>query len=94
MEITVEFAGIARVLTRQSRFVLELEEGATFRHILQRLGEMHPELMGEVIHPSFDSLKSSNMLNLNGRRMIQPSQMDQSPQEGDRLILMSILAGG
>ncbi len=94
MEITVEFAGLARVITRQSRFTLELENSATFRDILQRLGEMHPELVGEVIHPSFEALKSSNMLNLNGKRMIQPSQIDQSPEEGDRVILMSILAGG
>jgi molybdopterin converting factor small subunit len=94
MEITVEFAGLARVLTRQSRLVLELESDATFRHILRQLGEMHPELVGEVLHPSFESLKASNMLNLNGKRMVQPSQMDQSPEEGDRLILMSILAGG
>lgn len=94
MEVTVEFAGMARVLTRQPRIALRLEQGTTFRQILQQLGELHPELVGEVIHPSFQSLKSSNMLNLNGKRMIQPGQMDQGPQDGDRLILMSILAGG
>jgi molybdopterin converting factor small subunit len=94
MQITVEFAGLARVLTRQSRFAMELEKGATFRHILQRLGEMHPELVGDVIDPSFETLRSSNMLNLNGKRMIQPSQMEHGPEEGDRVILMSILAGG
>lgn len=94
MEITVEFAGLARVLTRQPRIALQLESGTTFRRILQQLGEMHPELVGEVIHPSLESLKASNMLNLNGKRMVQPSQMDQSPEDGDRLIVMSILAGG
>ena len=73
---------------------MKLESGCTFRQILQQLGQLHPELVGEVIHPSFASLQSSNMLNLNGRRMIQPTQMDQSPEHGDRLILMSILAGG
>ena len=55
---------------------------------------MHPELVGEVIDPSFSSLQSSNMLNLNGRHMVQPNQMDNCPVHGDRLILMSILAGG
>ncbi|MCU0521999.1 MAG: MoaD/ThiS family protein [Anaerolineae bacterium] len=94
MEVMVEFAGLARVLTRRSRFPLELDDGCSYRCILQRLGEMHPELVGEVIHPSFAALQSSNMLNLNGRRMVQPAQMDECPQQGDRLILMSILAGG
>ncbi len=94
MEVTVEFAGLSRVLTRQPRLTLKLGEDATYQQILQRLGELHPELVGEVINPSFRSLKASNMLSLNGKRMIQPDQMDQSPDEGDRLILMSILAGG
>jgi hypothetical protein len=94
MEVTVEFAGLARVLTRKSRVSLNLEEGTSFREILQRLGAMHPELIGEVIAVDCTALKASNMLNLNGKRMIQPTQMDQSPAPGDRLILMSILAGG
>jgi len=94
MEVTVEFAGLARVLTHQPRILLKLEEGTSFRQILAEIGGVYPELVGDVIHPSYASLKASNMLNLNGKRMIQPSQMDQGPQDGDRLIIMSILAGG
>jgi len=94
MEVTVEFAGLSRVLTRKPRVSLSLEDGTTFREILQRLGATYPELVGEVIDPSFAALKSSNMLNLNGKHMIQPTQLDQAPSHGDRLILMSILAGG
>ena len=94
MEVTVEFAGLARVLTRTPRVSLNLEDGTSFREILRRLGTMHPELVGEVIDAGSAALKSSNMLNLNGRHMVQPTQMDQSPAHGDRLILMSILAGG
>ena len=94
MHVTVEFAGMARVLTRTSRVSLELDDSTTFSQILRLLGDRHPELVGDVISPTFDALKSSNMLNLNGKHMIQPTQMDQSPTDGDRLILMSILAGG
>lgn len=94
MRITVEFAGLARVLTRQSRVDLDLDEGTTFQKVLETLGQQYPELVGDVLHPSLTSLKASNMLNLNGKRMVQPAQMDQSPEDGDRLILMSILAGG
>jgi hypothetical protein len=94
MELTVEFAGLARVLTRTPRIELHVNDGTTFREVLRKLGELHPELVGEVISDGLGSLKASNMLNLNGRHMIQPTQMDQTPQSGDRLILMSILAGG
>jgi len=94
MELMVEFAGLARVHTRVPRFTLKLDERATFRQILRMLGDRYPELVGSVIGPGLDSLQPSNMLNLNGKYMIQPSQMDQCPNQGDRLILMSILAGG
>ncbi len=94
MEVTVEFAGLSRVLTKRAYLPLTLEEGCSYRQILHRLGTMYPELVGNVIHPSYTSLQSSNMLNLNGRHMIQSDQMDESPSDGDRLILMSILAGG
>ena len=94
MEVTVEFAGLARVLTRMPRVRLELDDTTTFQQILRLLGKQHPELVGEVISPTFDALKSSNMLNLNGKHMIQPGDMDRCPSDGDRLILMSILAGG
>lgn len=94
MRITVEFAGLARVLTQQPQIALDVPEGTTFREILHHLAEMFPQLVGDVIDPTLKTLRSSNMLNVNGTRMIQPAEMDASPQEGDRLILMSILAGG
>ncbi|MGC9523568.1 MAG: hypothetical protein ACP5HG_17045, partial [Anaerolineae bacterium] len=67
MNVTVEFAGLARVLTRQARISLQVEEGTTFRQVLKELGTRYPELVGEVIHPNLASLKSSNMLNVNGK---------------------------
>ncbi|MBN1249603.1 MAG: MoaD/ThiS family protein [Anaerolineae bacterium] len=94
MKVTVEFAGMARLLTRTPRVTLELDDSTSFSEILRMLGERHPELVGEVISPTFDALKASNMLNVNGKHMVQPAQMDQGPTDGDRLILMSILAGG
>ncbi len=94
MEVTVEFAGIARVLACVPRTRLRLDDTTSYQQILRILGDRFPELVGEVISPTFDALKSSNMLNRNGKQMIQQNQMDQSPTDGDRLILMSILAGG
>lgn len=94
MQVTVEFAGVSRVLTRTRKISIDLEATATFHDLLRVLGERYPQLMGEVISPSEYSLEGANMLNLNGERMLQPDQMDTSPDDGDRIILMSVLAGG
>lgn len=94
MEILVEFAGLARVATRVSRLTMTVDDKATFREIVRSLAAQYPALVGDVIGPDGETLQASNMLNLNGQRMIQPSEMDQSPRHGDRLILMSVLAGG
>jgi molybdopterin converting factor small subunit len=95
MEVKVEFAGLSRVITHRRSLSLTLDDGATYRDILHRLANRYPDLIGNVIHPSLESLQSSNMLNLNGKHMISPDQMNNnSPSEGDRIILMSVLAGG
>ena len=94
MEIKVEFAGLSRVITHDRSLSLTLDDDATYRDILHILADTYPDLVGNVIHPSCESLQSSNMLNLNGKRMISAAKMNETPSEGDRLILMSVLAGG
>ncbi len=94
MDVKVEFAGLSRVITHDRGLSLTLDDHATYRDILQLLAGRYPDLIGNVIHPSLESLQSSNMLNLNGKYMISPDQMNNSPSEGDRIILMSVLAGG
>lgn len=94
MDVIVEFSGISRVLTRERRVVLELPEDATFRDVIRTLARRHPQLVGEVINPDDYALVGANMVNLNGSRMLQDEAWTSSPQDGDRLILMSVLAGG
>ncbi len=94
MQVLVEFMGVARVVSGIKQATFTLDEGTTFRQIVRLLGQQYPQLVGEVIQPDGETFHASNMLNLNGRRMIQPAQMDDTPQDGDRLVLMSILAGG
>jgi molybdopterin converting factor small subunit len=94
VEVNVEFAGLSRVITHDRSLSLTLDSNTTYRDILHMLADRYPDLIGNVIHPSRESLQSSNMLNLNGKHMISPNQMNQSPSDGDRIILMSVLAGG
>ena len=94
MRVFVEFMGVARVVSGVKQVALELEEGTTFRQIVRLMGQQYPKLLGEIIQADGETLQASSMLNLNGRRMIQPAQMDDVPNDGDRLVFMSILAGG
>lgn len=94
MNILVELGGIARIVTGERQIALTLPEETTFREIVRLLGARYPALVGQVIHPDGDSLYASHMLSLNGKLMVRPEQLDESPRDGDRLIVMSILAGG
>lgn len=94
MKILVELGGISRVLTGVREVPLEVADDTTFRDILAILGTRYPVLIGQVIQPDGTDLFASNMLNLNGRHMLREDQLDESPQDGDRVLLMSVLAGG
>ena len=94
MRIHMELLGLSRFAAGVKEITLDLEEDTTFRDIVRMLGTRYPEMIGNVIQPDGETLQTPNILNLNARRMIQASQMDDSPSDGDRIILMSISAGG
>ncbi len=94
MNIWVEFTGVARMLTGTRSVPLDLQDEVSFQDIVQRLGATYPALIGQVIQPDGRTLYPSNLLNLNGKRMLKPTQMHESPQDGDHIVMMSVLAGG
>ncbi len=94
MKVLVEFTGVARVLARAQSVPLELQDKASFQDIVQHLSAIYPALVGQVIQPDGQTLYPSNLFNLNGKRMLRPTQMHESPQDGDRIVVMSVLAGG
>ena len=94
MRIHVEFLGLSRFAAGTKEITLGLEEGTTFRDIVRMLGTRYPEMIGNVIQPDGETLQTPNIFNLNAKRMIQAGQMDDGPGDGDRIILMSISAGG
>jgi molybdopterin converting factor small subunit len=94
MRVQVEFLGLSRMVTGEKEISLELEDGATFKDIVRVLGDKYPELVGNVIQSDKRSLQAPNIFNLGAKRMIQAHHMDTSPSDGDRVILMSMSAGG
>jgi len=94
MRVHLEFLGLSRLAAGVREITLDLEEGTTFRDIVRMLSATYPGMIGNVIQPDGETLQVPNIFNHNAKRMIQASQMSESPSDGDRIILMSISAGG
>ena len=94
MHVQVEFLGLSRLVSGKKEVSLEIESDTTFRDIVGILADRYPEMIGNVIRPDRKTLQEPNIFNLNARKMIQAAQMDTAPSENDRIILMSMSAGG
>jgi molybdopterin converting factor small subunit len=94
MNITVEFPGGGRAMTGTREVTLSLPDSATYRDVVRRLAQMYPRLVGAIIAANGNSLLSAMIFNRNGEESILPAMLDQSPREGDRLILMFFIVGG
>ena len=94
MRVQVELFGLSRLIAGEKEITLRLDEGVTFRDAVRALVRKYPEMIGDVVQADGETMQPPNILNLDGRRMIQPHQMDESLSNGDRIILMSMSAGG
>ena len=93
-QVSIEFTGISRMLTGQSEMMVNFRQGTTFSDIVKSLAQKFPSLVGQIIDKNGSDFIASNLFSLNGQQMIQESEMNGSPKEGDHLILISLLAGG
>lgn len=94
MRVQVELFGLSRLIAGEKEITLRLNEGATFRDAVRALVQKYPEMIGDVVQADGETMQAPNILNLDGKRMIQPHHMDENLSDGDRIILMSMSAGG
>ena len=94
MNIVVEFTGGGRAMTGTREVSLGMPQNATYRDVVRRLAQMYPGLVGAIIAADGNSLLSAMIFNRNGEESIVAAMMDQSPGDGDRLILMFFIVGG
>lgn len=94
MVIHVEFTGAAQMVTNQKSVDLEIPSTTTYKEIVQILGKKYPSLIGILIDQDGETLLSSNMFIINGDMSLPAMIMEESPRDGDRLILMSLITGG
>ena len=94
IQVLVEFTGISRVLTGQSEYTLPINKGAVMKDVIKAIGKKYPSLIGEVIDKDGKSLIPTNLFSINGQKILHEKQLHYQPEDGDRLILLSLLAGG
>ena len=94
MRVVIEFTGVARMLTGQSSVDLELAPSDTLQQVVISLAKQFPALVGEVFEKSGESLIPTNVFSLNGEKIIHENELTFKPNDGDKLILLSLLAGG
>lgn len=94
MRVEVELFGLPRLIAGERQVTLRLEEGATFKDVVRTLVGRFPDMVGDVVQADGETMQPPNILNLDGKRMVQPYQMDESPSDGDRIVVMSMSAGG
>jgi len=94
VRVRVELLGLSRLVTGTREVSVEMTDEATYRDLVYSLSEMYPGLVGNVIQSDRRNLQAPNIFNLNARQMVQSRQMDNRLREDDRIILMSISAGG
>jgi len=94
IQVLVEFTGISRVLTGKKEYQLPLADGAGMMDVVRAIGRKFPPLVGEVIEKDGETLIPTNLFSVNGKQILNEKQLHYQPKNGDRLILLSLLAGG
>jgi hypothetical protein len=94
MNITVEFTGGTRAMAGAREVNLDFPAGVTYRGVVGRLADLFPGLVGAVIAEDKRTLLSAMIFDRNGSETILPGMLDQTPQNGDRLLLLYFIVGG
>jgi molybdopterin converting factor small subunit len=90
IRLTGATASLATVKTAE----LALEDSATYAEVIETLGRTYPGLIGLIIDQDGKTMLSSNMFLVNGQDYVMVGMWNQSPNDGDTLLLVSPLTGG
>lgn len=94
MSVTVEFTGLAKSLAGVDDVTLEVSKGSTYRDMVRQLAVRFPGLVGLLIAEDGETFLSSNMFIIDGDYANPAMVMEESPKEGERIHLMSVITGG
>ncbi len=94
MQVIVELTNFARHAVGQKDVPLEFEDHNTYQDVVRMLGNKYPQLIGLLIAEDGETLMSGNLFAINGDLANPAMVMNETPHDGDRLILLSLVTGG
>ena len=95
MKVKVHYLGLIRKLIDQSEDEFELEEGASLSVVLDRISGLYGRpFEKEFYEPGLKDVKMGFVVTVNGILMGQLNGVDTRLNEGDNIILMSLMSGG
>lgn len=94
MKVYVELNGMPREIAGCKVIEVDVPKDGTYEGVVARLALLKPELVGILIDRDGRTFLSSNMFIRKGD-MAQPAMlMDEHPQDGDYLTIISPITGG
>lgn len=95
MKVKVEYLGFIRSLIQRREDEFELREGTFLSELLNRIAEVYGEpFQREVFEPGLKDLKYGFVVTVNGVLTGQLHGVETRLNEGDHIILMSLMSGG
>jgi molybdopterin-guanine dinucleotide biosynthesis protein A/molybdopterin converting factor small subunit len=92
VQCTVEFFGVAQLLTKTKAVSLALPQDATLSHLFSALAERMPVLVGRVISSEKNQLASGCACNVNGLEFVRNPTA--KIRTGDKILILSADSGG
>ena len=95
MKVRVHYLGFIRKLINQSEDEFELEEGASLSVVLDKIAGFYGQpFKKEFYEPGLKDVKMGFAVTVNGVLIDQLQGVDTCLNEGDNIILMSLMSGG
>lgn len=95
MKVKIQYLGFIKNLIKRSEDAFELEEGASLHDVMNKIAGMYGKpFMKEVYEPGLKDLKMGFVVTVNGVLMGQLQGMETRLNDGDNVILMSLMSGG
>jgi len=95
MKVKVQYLGFIKNLIKRSEDEFELEEGALLSELLNKIAGIYGKAFKkEVYEHGLKDVKMGFVVTVNGVLMGQLQGVDTRLNNGDNIILMSLMSGG
>jgi molybdopterin converting factor small subunit len=95
MKVKVQYLGFIKNLISKDEDEFELEEDASLSYLLNKIAGIYGKpFKKEVFEPGLKDVKMGFVITVNGVLMGQLQGVDTRLNNGDNIILMSLMSGG